>query len=238
MLIAKKKNEESRFKRIRRIYFHRMFPVRQNVFRVAFSVALGVFIGIMPTLGVAIILTVAVCAAFRLPKIPGIVASFVANPLTQFGFFYPVSYMLGRHLLNPPRIRFDFLGEMQGLSFRNFTDVISNLWHNAPGHLLAFLLGITIISSVFAIVFFGIAYFVVTFRKKNYLEQKNSFIRNLVSEDRDVLKQASNKGNHTMLHIYPFSALRPARPLEAASISALPYDVMNREEAAKRCDES
>ena len=34
-----------------------------------------------------------------------------------------------------------------------------------------------------------------------------------------------------MMHIYPFKALRPVNPAEAETISALPYDVMNRAEA-------
>lgn len=33
------------------------------------------------------------------------------------------------------------------------------------------------------------------------------------------------------MHIFPFKALRPVNPLQAKDISALPYDVMNREEA-------
>ncbi len=34
-----------------------------------------------------------------------------------------------------------------------------------------------------------------------------------------------------MMHIFPFKALRPVNPAEAETISALPYDVMNRAEA-------
>ena len=80
-------NPNPRYVRIFRVNFNRMFPVRQDALKVAFSVAAGVFIGIWPTIGVAILLTIAFCSVFRLPKIPGTVASFVANPLTQFGFF-------------------------------------------------------------------------------------------------------------------------------------------------------
>ena len=89
MAVARKKTEKSRVTRISRVYFNRMFPKRMDALKVALSVFLGVFIGIMPTIGIAIILTVAACALFKLPKVPGVVSSFVANPLTQFGFFYP-----------------------------------------------------------------------------------------------------------------------------------------------------
>lgn len=224
-----KKSNESRFKRISRVYFNRMFPKRMDAFLVSLSVFAGVFIGIWPTIGVAIILTVAVCALFRLPKVPGVVASFVANPLTQFGFFYPAGYFIGKKILQPAQISFDFLKEIEGVSFRNVTDVVSKLWTEAAGHLLAFLLGITIVAFVFGLAFGIAAYFIVSYRKRRHIQVKNRYIHELISEDEVVLKEAKQKGKH--MHIFPFKALRPVNPLQAKDISALPYDVMNREEA-------
>lgn len=224
-----KKSNESRFKRISRVYFNRMFPKRMDAFLVSLSVFAGVFIGIWPTIGVAIILTVAVCALFRLPKVPGVVASFIANPLTQFGFFYPAGYFIGKKILQPAQISFDFLKEIESVSFRNVTDVVSKLWTEAAGHLLAFLLGITIVAFVFGLAFGIAAYFIVSYRKRRHIQVKNRYIHELISEDEVVLKEAKQKGKH--MHIFPFKALRPVNPLQAKDISALPYDVMNREEA-------
>lgn len=223
------KTNESRFKRISRIYFNRMFPKRMDALLVSLSVFFGVFIGIWPTIGIAIILTVAVCALFRLPKVPGVVASFVANPLTQFGFFYPAGYFIGKKILQPAQISFDFLKEIEGVSFRNVTEVVSKLWNEAAGHLLAFLLGITIVAFVFGLAFGIAAYFIVSYRKRKHIQVKNRYIHELISEDEQVLKEAKQKGKH--MHIYPFKALRPVNPAQAKDISALPYDVMNREEA-------
>ncbi len=225
----RKKSNESRFKRISRVYFNRMFPKRMDAFLVSLSVFAGVFIGIWPTIGVAIILTVAVCALFKLPKVPGVVASFVANPLTQFGFFYPAGYFIGKKILQPAQISFDFLKEIEGVSFRNVTDVVSKLWNEAAGHLLAFLLGITIVAFVFGLAFGIAAYFIVSYRKRKHIQVKNRYIHELISEDEIVLKEAKQKGKH--MHIFPFKALRPVNPLQAKDISALPYDVMDREEA-------
>ena len=226
------KSKEKRSVRISRVYFNRMFPKRMDAFKVACSVAAGVFIGIWPTIGIAIILTIAVCAALKLPKVPGVVASFVANPLTQFGFFYPAGYIIGSWIVKPSRISFDFLQEIEGVSFRNFLGVMSNLWTNAADHLLAFLLGITIVAAVFAAIFFWVAYVVVSYRKRKHLELKNAYIKNLVSEDEKIIREAKQKENPSMMHIFPFKALRPVDPKEAETISALPYDVMNRAEAA------
>ena len=187
--IKRRPNPDSRATRIRRVYFNRMFPVRQNALKVAFSVALGVFIGIEPTVGVAILLTVAVCALLKLPKVPGIIASFIANPLTQFGFFYPAGYFIGCEIVNPKAIGFNFLDKMKELSFNNAISVVSELWQNASGHLIAFLIGITIVSLVFAFIFFCLAYGVVSYRQKKHMETKNKFIKNLMEEDTEILSE-------------------------------------------------
>lgn len=221
---------ESKYKRLGRIYYNRMFPRRQDASKVAWSVAAGVAIGIWPTIGVAIILTVAFCALFRLPKVPGIVASFVANPLTQFGFFYPTGYSIGCKIINPDKINFDFLSEFEGVSFKNFTSVISHLWTSATDHVVAFLIGITIVALFFGAIFFIATFFIVNYRKKKWLEAKNSYISSLIAEDQLLIKEA-HKGKNPMMHIFPFKALRPVNPDEAETISALPYDVMNRAEA-------
>ncbi|MCF0199037.1 MAG: DUF2062 domain-containing protein [Bacteroidaceae bacterium] len=103
------RRDKSKFARLSRIYYNRMFPKHMDALKVAESVAAGVFIGIWPTIGVAILLTLAFCAFFKLPKVPGIVASFVANPLTQFGIFYPSGYFIGCKIWHPEKINFDFL---------------------------------------------------------------------------------------------------------------------------------
>ena len=221
---------ESKYKRLSRIYYNRMFPRRQDALKVAWSVFIGVFIGVWPTIGFAIILTVALCAVFRLPKVPGVIADFVANPVTQFGFFYPGGYYIGCKIYNPDSISFDFLGEFERMSIRNCAVILENLWVNAADHLIAFMIGITIMAAATAFVFFAIAYFVVSYRKKKWIDGKTGYIHNLISED-EVLIKESHKGKKPMMHIYPFKALRPVNPAEAETISALPYDVMNRAEA-------
>lgn len=186
---------EPKFKRLSRIYYNRMFPRHQDAMKVASSVAAGVFIGIWPTIGVAILLTVAFCALFKLPKVPGIVASFVANPFTQFGIFYPAGYAIGCKLWNPEKIHFDFLSEFEGLSFKNAGSLLSYLWTNASGHVIAFLIGITIVAAIGGILFFAIAYFVVSHRRKKLIAAKSGFMHNLMTEDEDLSKNTETKDN-------------------------------------------
>ena len=154
MVARKRKEVEPKYKRLSRIYYNRMFPRRHDALKVAWSVAAGVFIGIWPTIGVAILLTLAFCALFRLPKVPGVVSSFVANPFTQFGFFYPAGYALGCWIYHPGKISFDFLGEFERISFRNCIVILKNLWVNAADHLIAFMIGITIVAAIGGFIFF------------------------------------------------------------------------------------
>ncbi|MCQ2055569.1 MAG: DUF1015 family protein [Fibrobacter sp.] len=225
-----KRRQESKYKRLSRIYYNRMFPRRMDALKVASSVFIGVFIGIWPTIGFAIILTVAICALFRLPKVPGVIADFVANPVTQFGLFYPGGYYIGCKIVQPAKITFDFLGEFERMSIKNCGVIIKNLWVNAADHLIAFMVGITIVAAVVGFMFFLLAYFIVSYRKKKWIAAKTGYIHNLISEDEVIIKESRNKGK-PMMHIYPFKALRPVKPEEAKDISALPYDVMNRAEA-------
>lgn len=229
MKSQRKKSDESRATRISRVYFNRLFPKRMDALEVALSVFVGVFIGVWPTIGVAIILTVALCALFKLPKVPGVISSFVANPVTQFGFFYPSGYFLGKKIWHPEAITFDFLEELKGLSFSNAIDVVSRLWNEAAGHVIAFLIGITIVAFIFGSIFGIAAYFIVSYRKRKHIDIKNKYIHELIAEDQVIIKKAKQKGKH--MHIFPFKALRPVDPAQAKDISALPYDVMNREEA-------
>lgn len=204
-----KRRQESKYKRLSRIYYNRMFPRRHDALEVAWSVFVGVFIGVSPTFGVAIIMTVATCALFKLPKVPGVIADFVANPVTQFGFFYPAGYALGCAIVQPEAISFDFLKEFEQVSWSNFGTIMGNLWHNASGHLFAFLVGIEIIATITGFIFFFIAYFVVGYRKKKWLAAKTGYIHNLIAEDEVLIKETRNKGKKPMMHIYPFKALRP-----------------------------
>ena len=182
MLVRVRKLEPRRV-RLFRFWLHRMLPRHHASFAVAASVFFGVFIGIMPTIGIAIPLTVAVCWLFRTPKIPGVVASFVANPLTQFGFFYPLGYAIGRFLTSPAAISFDFLREMETLSFANFREVGRRLLYEAGEHLLAFFVGMTLVSLFFALLFAVAAYMGVEYRKKRHRAKRNALLAKTLREN-------------------------------------------------------
>ena len=121
-----------------RYYYHRMFPRRRSPHEVAMSVFLGVFIGVLPTIGVAIPLTVLGCHLFRVPKIPGVLSSFIAIPPTLFFFFYPLGLTTGSLILKPVPIEFDFLEKFSELNLSNIGPTLGFLLKQAGGHFYAF----------------------------------------------------------------------------------------------------
>jgi uncharacterized protein (DUF2062 family) len=147
------------FSRTLRYALHRLFPRHESSHAVAFSVALGIWIAVLPTLGVALFLTALAAHLARVPKGPSLIASFVATPPTLFLFFYPVAYFkVGLPLLQPPAASFDFLEEVEKLTLVNAGEVSAHLWHDARGHVIAFLVGIVIVATITAALGYALAY--------------------------------------------------------------------------------
>jgi uncharacterized protein (DUF2062 family) len=142
-----------------RFYLHRLFPRHEDSHSVATSVALGIWIAVLPTLGVALALTVLAAHLARVPKGPGLVASFVATPPTLFLFFYPLAYFkVGLPLVKPPPASFDFLHEVQKLSLANAGDLSTRLWRDAQGHVIAFLVGVFVVATVSAALGYALSF--------------------------------------------------------------------------------
>jgi uncharacterized protein (DUF2062 family) len=145
-----------------RYFLHRLFPRHERSVDVATSVALGIWIGILPTLGVALFLTALAAHLARVPKGPGLVSSFVATPPTLFLFFYPLAYLgVGLPLLAPPPTRFDVLAEIQRLTLLNASSTAAHLWHDARAHVIAFLVGVCVVAAVTAAIGFALAYVIM-----------------------------------------------------------------------------
>lgn len=151
-------------------YHHRMLPRKQQPHEVALAVAIGVWIGVMPTIGVAILLTLPVCHLMKLPKIPAVLGSMVANPLTQFTVFYPSGYFLGKILL-PPKTEFDFLKRFGELSWANFGEIAMQFLGEAKDHFFAFLIGMVIVATFWGVLFYFGTYSMMS-RKLNKLNSK------------------------------------------------------------------
>lgn len=157
--------KRSKLRRYARYYYRQLFPKRQSPVAVATAVFLGVFIGVLPTLGIALPLTALATELFRVPKGPGLVASFIATPPTLFLFFYPLGYVVGVALVHPPPITFDFVGAVGEMSLLHIDTTIAPLWAQAKDHVLAFAVGMTIVAGVTALIAFVATYWIMRHRQ-------------------------------------------------------------------------
>jgi uncharacterized protein (DUF2062 family) len=134
--------------------------------RVALSVFLGVFIGVLPTLGIALPLTALATTLFRVPRAPGMAASFIAIPPTLVFFFYPLGYLVGDRLLVPPPVTLDVVAAFGAMTPANATDTIGLLWSQAKGHLVAFVLGMSIVATMTALLGYAVTWSLLGRRRR------------------------------------------------------------------------
>ena len=87
----------------------------------ALSIGLGAFIGVMPTFGFAIGLSILAAFFLKLPKIPCFLGTWVANPWTT-PIFYTLSWKIGNFFLKLPihEIAKEFERKNLGEIFKDF----------------------------------------------------------------------------------------------------------------------
>lgn len=162
----------SSWKRLASYVGHKLMPRKAQPWQVAFSVFIGVAIGVFPTVGVALPLTLLACGLLRVPMGPGAIASFIAIPPTLFLFFYPAGYGLGLWLLDPPPIRFDFIERFGAIGLGNLSTEMVQLWTMASTHFVAFLVGMLLVALITAALLgFGI-YFWMRHRRRTLQSMK------------------------------------------------------------------
>jgi uncharacterized protein (DUF2062 family) len=164
---------DKRSKRLRRYFYNRLLPKRRPPRDVAFSVAIGIFIGILPTWGFALLLTIGVLALLRLPKIPGALSSFIAIPPTIFPFFYPVGYTIGYHIFHPIPLGKGFLAEVKDTSIHNILQKFEWFLGTARDHFIAFMVGTAIVALITAIIGGFLTYLVMTKRHAEYRRSRH-----------------------------------------------------------------
>jgi len=76
----------------------RLMQINDSPQKIARGFAIGVFWGVLPTFGFAIIFSLPTAILLRANKFASILGTFVSNPLTT-PFFYAFSYKIGRLLL-------------------------------------------------------------------------------------------------------------------------------------------
>jgi uncharacterized protein (DUF2062 family) len=87
-----------------KLFYLRFIRLRGAPEEIAEGMALGIFIGMTPTMGAQIILAIFFAAFLKKNKLAAALGVFVTNPVTA-PFIYGLEYELGRYLLGWKRLR-------------------------------------------------------------------------------------------------------------------------------------
>ena len=93
-----KKGLFTRARRRFRLIYLRLLRIDDPPERIARGAAIGVLMGILPTFGLGIVLSIALAFALRANKAAAILGSFVMNPFTS-PFFWTISAIVGALVL-------------------------------------------------------------------------------------------------------------------------------------------
>ena len=87
-----------------RDWFVHLLHLDDSAHRIAFGVAIGVFIALTPTMGIQMALTILVATLLGANKVSGVPMAWITNPLTAFPV-YSFNYLVGRALVGGPGLK-------------------------------------------------------------------------------------------------------------------------------------
>jgi len=88
-------------------FVKKLLRIKDSPEKIALGLAIGVFWGIMPTFGFAILFSLPTALLFRGNKLAAILGTFIANPLT-IPLFYPFGYKIGQLILKTAPLPFSW----------------------------------------------------------------------------------------------------------------------------------
>lgn len=90
----------SRWRRQLRYIYQRLVRLEGDPSRIAWGMALGVYIGVTPTIPFHMISALALASLLRVSRVAAVMGCWIANPLT-IPLFYYGSFVIGKRLLYP-----------------------------------------------------------------------------------------------------------------------------------------
>jgi uncharacterized protein (DUF2062 family) len=88
-------------KRLKDFFIYRVLHVDDTPHRIALGLAIGIFVTWTPTIGLQMVITIALAALFRANKVVGVPFVWISNPFTLVPIYYP-NYLVGAWLLRSP----------------------------------------------------------------------------------------------------------------------------------------
>jgi uncharacterized protein (DUF2062 family) len=163
---------------IRRVY-ERFIRIRGEPREVALGFALGIFIGMTPTVGIQTPIAVFLAALFKWSKLSAAVGVWISNPLTV-PLIYGVSYITGAKLLN--------LEPVFDMPLSPTWSSLKAMLQKAPQAFGAMTVGGAIIGIPLAIVSYYLAYIAVDKYQKD-VKEKLARQRAKLADTKEKVKQ-------------------------------------------------
>ena len=143
------------FNRQSRYIYLRLIRLRGQPHELALGMALGIFIGMTPTIPFHTIIAIALALAFKASKITAALGTWICNPLTVY-LLYKYSYRIGSLILGFDQ-KTTLLGQVvEAINRGELLNIIATILGGGGMVVAAFLLGGTILGMVFAIPSYGI----------------------------------------------------------------------------------
>jgi len=133
--------------------YERFLSIRGRPREIALGLALGIFIGMTPSVGIQMALAVFMAALFKWNKISAATGVWITNPLTA-PLIYSINYLIGARLLEIKR----------GYSLTPEISIarMSHMLHNAPETFWALILGGVILGLPLAVAGYYFCYSAIT----------------------------------------------------------------------------
>jgi uncharacterized protein (DUF2062 family) len=156
-----KKNQYHKGNKIFLIFlkaYERFLKIRGEPREIALGFALGIFVGITPTLGSQMVIAAFLAAIFKWSKISAAMGVWITTPVTA-PFIYGSTYVVGSKVLEL------FIGHPLPIKFklREMTEMLSK----APEIFLALTIGGILLGLPLAVVSYYLSYFVIQRYRKN-----------------------------------------------------------------------
>jgi len=90
--------KESRLRKFLKETYERLIKIRGEPREIALGFALGIFIGMSPTMGIQIVVAVFFAAILKWNKISAAIGVLITNPITA-PFVYSITYLVGAKIL-------------------------------------------------------------------------------------------------------------------------------------------
>jgi uncharacterized protein (DUF2062 family) len=158
---AKAVPKENLFSLIRRLY-ERFIRIRGEPREVALGFALGIFVGMTPTVGVQTPIAIFIAALFKWSKLAAAIGVWISNPVTV-PLIYSITYITGAKVLN--------LEPVFNTPISPSWSTLKTMFHKAPRAFGCMTVGGLILGTPLAIVSYYLSYAAVEKYQKDVKEK-------------------------------------------------------------------